>query len=136
MLEIRELIKSLPTTSDTSVFVSSHLLDEVEKIASHVGILRNGNLAIEASLDAAYKQMTATLSLEVCSSKKAATLLNAAGYQTTQASSSKLNVLNPAFEDIPSITHYLVHKGVLLFQSVYHKPTLEQWFLTANQTGA
>ncbi|MFC3095382.1 ATP-binding cassette domain-containing protein [Alteromonas sediminis] len=136
MQEIRELIKQLPEQSDTSVFVSSHLLDEVEKMASHVGILRGGKLVLESSLEHAYKQMTSTLKLDVCSSQKAAEVLKVAGYQTVQETPSSLNVLNPVFEQIPDVTACLIKKGVQLFQAVYHKPTLEQWFLSSNKQGA
>lgn len=136
MQQIRTLIKSLPEISDTTVFVSSHLLDEVEKMASHVGVLRDGRLMMEASLHDAYKQMTSMLKLEVCCSKKAEDLLNAAGYKISNESPTTLSVFNPIFSEIPEITKRLTDHDVNLFQSIYHKPTLEQWFLSQNEKGA
>lgn len=40
--EIRDLIRSLPKIQGVTVFVSSHILNEIELIASHVGINRVG----------------------------------------------------------------------------------------------
>lgn len=43
ILEIRELIKRLSKEGKT-IIMASHLLDEVEKVCTHVAILKNGNL--------------------------------------------------------------------------------------------
>ena len=48
--EIRTLIKSLPDQYDCTVFVSSHLLSEVELMADDIGILNHGRLLFEGTL--------------------------------------------------------------------------------------
>ena len=50
--EIRALIRSLPRQFDCTVFVSSHLLSEIELMADSVGILNHGRLLFEGTLDA------------------------------------------------------------------------------------
>lgn len=49
--EIRTLIRSLPQQFDCTVFVSSHLLSEIELIADNIGILNHGHLLFEGTLD-------------------------------------------------------------------------------------
>lgn len=49
--EIRTLIRSLPKKYDCTVFVSSHLLSEVELMADNIGILNHGHLLFEGSLE-------------------------------------------------------------------------------------
>lgn len=49
ILEMRELIRSLPDHGIT-VFVSSHLLSEIDQMATDVGIIDNGNLIFQDSL--------------------------------------------------------------------------------------
>ena len=49
--EIRTLIRSLPRQFDCTVFVSSHLLSEIELMADHIGILNHGRLLFEGTLD-------------------------------------------------------------------------------------
>lgn len=48
--EIRELIRSLPQERDMTVIVSSHLLNEVEQMADHVGIIHHGELLYQGPL--------------------------------------------------------------------------------------
>lgn len=49
--EIRTLIRSLPEKFNCTVFVSSHLLSEVELMADTVGILNHGHLLFEGTLE-------------------------------------------------------------------------------------
>lgn len=48
--EIRTLIRSLPQQFDCTVFVSSHLLSEIELMADNIGILNHGRLLFEGTL--------------------------------------------------------------------------------------
>lgn len=49
--EIRRLIRSLPQKFECTVFVSSHLLSEIELMADDIGILNHGHLLFEGTLD-------------------------------------------------------------------------------------
>ena len=48
--EIRELIRSLPQERDMTVIFSSHLLNEVEQMADHVGIIHHGEMLYQGPL--------------------------------------------------------------------------------------
>jgi len=48
--EVRSLVRSL-AADGTTVFVSSHLLGEVEQLCSHVGVMSNGLLVAQGTLD-------------------------------------------------------------------------------------
>ena len=50
IIEIRELIKTLANEGIT-VIIASHLLDEIEKICSHVAILKKGNLLSSGTIE-------------------------------------------------------------------------------------
>ena len=49
--EIRTLIRSLPQQFACTVFVSSHLLSEIELMTDNIGILNHGRLIFEGTLD-------------------------------------------------------------------------------------
>ncbi len=51
MAEVRELLCRLSADRGTTIFVSSHLLSEVEKMCTRVGILDHGVLVAESSVD-------------------------------------------------------------------------------------
>jgi len=50
IIEIRELIRDLNRHQGKTVLVSSHLLTEVEKLATHVGIIHQGKLLFQGTL--------------------------------------------------------------------------------------
>src|ERR1700744_3566235 len=51
IIEVRELLIKLVTKHQKTVFVSSHLLGEVERMATHVGIINNGELLFQGSIE-------------------------------------------------------------------------------------
>lgn len=50
--EIRELILSLAHSEGLTVFISSHILSEIEHVADRVGIIHKGHLVYEGEVDA------------------------------------------------------------------------------------
>ncbi|HHV26676.1 MAG TPA: ATP-binding cassette domain-containing protein [Tissierellia bacterium] len=51
MEEMRELIKTLPKEYGITIMISSHILDEVEKMVTSIGIINKGHMIFEGSLD-------------------------------------------------------------------------------------
>src|SRR5690606_23253030 len=49
--EIRELLKQLQAEHQKTIFVSSHLLSEVEKTCTHIGIIQEGELVFQGEMD-------------------------------------------------------------------------------------
>ncbi|GAA4334262.1 ABC transporter ATP-binding protein [Mucilaginibacter gynuensis] len=50
IIEIRELLIRLTTQHNKTVFISSHLLSEIERMATHVGIINFGQLLFQGSI--------------------------------------------------------------------------------------
>ncbi|MBB6730561.1 ABC transporter ATP-binding protein [Cohnella zeiphila] len=63
--EIRELIKSLPGKSGVTILISSHLLSEVEQMATRVGIISKGKLIYEDSIQRLRDQAKGRIRLSV-----------------------------------------------------------------------
>ncbi len=51
-IEMRELLKKLHRERETTILVSSHVLAEMERLITHVGILAGGRLRFQGTLDA------------------------------------------------------------------------------------
>src|SRR6185436_10925428 len=49
--EMRSLIRRLPSEHGVTVFLSSHMLTEVEQVATHVGMLSQGELVFQGSIE-------------------------------------------------------------------------------------
>jgi lantibiotic transport system ATP-binding protein len=63
MVEIRELLIELNKKEGKTIFLSSHLLNEIEKLCTHIGIINNGELKYQGTMQE--MQATAYASGEV-----------------------------------------------------------------------
>lgn len=127
--DIRALLKSLPGVSGSSIFLSSHNLAEVEKMASHVAVLKGGSIRFQAPIDDLFAEMGGALAIDVGDVVRAQQLLKGAAYQVERNEAGQLRVLGVERHQADRVHALLVHAGISLYQSVYHTPSLEQWFL-------
>lgn len=63
--EMRELFRKLNTDYGTTIFISSHILSEVEQIADTIGIIQNGKLIKETSMSDVHKYQTDYVEVDV-----------------------------------------------------------------------
>jgi ABC-2 type transport system ATP-binding protein len=68
IIETRELIRTLNREHGVTIIVSSHILAEIEKMATHVGIIHHGKLLSQGTLDDLNKLKKAQSILEVATS--------------------------------------------------------------------
>ena len=73
--EMRKLIKSLAQERNITILISSHILAEVEQLVDHMGIIHEGKLLEEISLEALRKTNRKYLEFQVNDDNKAAMLL-------------------------------------------------------------
>ncbi|HLJ87788.1 MAG TPA: ABC transporter ATP-binding protein [Candidatus Angelobacter sp.] len=77
IVEIRELLKELNREEGVTILVSSHLLSEVERLVSHVGIVRSGVMIFQGTLDElrTRQQRSATAVLDTSDNPRAVRIL-------------------------------------------------------------
>lgn len=128
--EIREIIKKI-AKNGTTILLASHLLDEVEKVCTHVVVIRKGIKLYAGRVD----EMTASFGivelkadLELESLQK--TLLNFDGISKTKIENEL--VIATLNKDVTAneINEFLFKNGIILTHLVKRKPSLEQQFLT------
>ena len=73
--EMRELICDLPRRFGMTVVVSSHLLSEIDQMADHVAILREGELVFQNTLQALHSRSCRHLAMKTTDNEKALRLL-------------------------------------------------------------
>lgn len=78
IIAMRELIRSLNTTYGKTIIVSSHLLAEVEKMATTIGIIHKGQILFQGALDELQqiKSNKTTIEIEVNDIRKAVAILS------------------------------------------------------------
>lgn len=128
--EIRVLIKEI-AQNGTTILLASHLLDEVEKVCSHVVVIRNGIKLYSGSVD----EMIAShglleLKTEAESEKLIELLTKFEGISSIKTEDDKLIATLNKPISASEINNYLFHNGIVLSHLVKRKPSLEQQFLT------
>nr|WP_305080944.1 ABC transporter ATP-binding protein [Oceanobacillus sp. CFH 90083] len=73
--EMRNLIQSLAKERNITIFVSSHILSEIEQLADHLGIIHEGKLLEETAFESLRKRNRKYLEFQVSNDNKAAMLL-------------------------------------------------------------
>jgi len=127
--EIREMIRRLPAETGTTVFVSSHLLAEVELIATHIGILRQGALVFEGTpnlLRAAYPD---ELVIQTNHPEQAYHLLRQEGWSVAGQADHCLRIPAAGEADTARINQQLVQHGRAVFALQRQQRSLEDIFL-------
>ena len=128
--EMRALIRRLPDEFGVTVFLSSHLLSEVEQIASHIGIIHEGKLLFQGPLSELQTRQQTKLVVGVKQLDAAIVCLTKAGWNVERSVDDMLNVAAKTSEDAIRINHLLLDHHVDVFHIALAQPSLEDIFLT------
>ena len=128
--EIRQIIKEI-AADGTTILLASHLLDEVEKVCSHVVVIREGVKLYDGRVD----EIVATAGFFELNTENGEAKLKELLDKHQSISSVKYEegkLIATLSEEMSSseINEYLYKNGVILSHLVKRKPSLEQQFLT------
>jgi lantibiotic transport system ATP-binding protein len=129
IIEVRELLQRLTSQEGKTVFVSSHLLSEVEKMANHVGIINHGKLLFQGSIHELHALNSSQVSIHVDDLVSAANTLLVNGYQA-DVLEERIKIPFSSIEQVGTINNLLVNKGYTVFSLSETKQDLERLFLS------
>ncbi len=127
--EIRTLLVTLAAERSISVFVSSHLLSEVEQIATHVGIIDHGRLLVQGSLEALRGRVRPHLELRTDRPSEAVRLLEMAAFEVAEPNGGGLTVQVADPAEAARANTLLVQAGFAVHHLRLRTPALEEIFL-------
>jgi ABC-2 type transport system ATP-binding protein len=127
--EMRNLIRTLPTEHGITVFISSHLLSEVEQMATDVGIINSGKLLFQGSLSELQAQQLEQIVIETNKPEDAIQILQAAGWAVISKQDGRLVVAGHPATKAAQINATLVNAGLDVFALNHIRPSLEEIFL-------
>lgn len=126
ILDMRQLLRGLAAEGIT-VFVSSHLLSEVEQVATHVGVLQAGRLRFEGRLEELRGRVRPRLLLRCADNLRAHSLLIGIGEAVSWLDSETL-VLGIETRTPAQINQFLVEHGVAVDHLAREHASLESLF--------
>jgi ABC-2 type transport system ATP-binding protein len=134
--EMRGFIRSLAKDHGKTVFLSSHLLNEVEQICDRVTIIHKGEMIREGPVAGLLADGTSTLRVQVSPMEKAEEVLKErwkVSRESLPLEPDAWLILSAPSQDSPKVVEYLVAHGIQVHQVVTRRQTLEEYFLAATR---
>ena len=133
--EIRELIRQLPQLFGATVFVSSHLLDEVEKMADHVAVMHQGQLRFQGRLSELRHR--SVLELRALNGSVLTSVLSQLEYPYQYNAVEELwSIPNMCNEKTAQLSAQLINAGVALTHLHLRQSALETLFFSITEAGS
>ena len=116
--DMRQFLKSLPQRTGATVLLSSHLLGEIEQIATHVGVVDDGRLVLEGQLSRLKADLAPEILLRTADDARARQVLagrNLAPVETKAGLSAALRPGEDPDQATAALNQALVQAGVAVF---------------------
>ena len=129
IIEVRELLIRLVKEHGKTVFVSSHLLAEVERMATHVGIINYGNLLFQGSIKDMEAISQPTVVIETDENAEAANFLKSRTFNIHDVTETSLSVPYTSRQQMADINTLLVQNNFTVYSIHKVQKDLEKLFL-------
>ena len=130
--EVRNLIRSLANEGIT-IFVSSHLLSEIEQLCSHLAVMTAGKIVAQGSIEELRKESQTRLILKSDRIDEVVDLLKQQGLSKLSLKPDRIVAPVPGDFDVAGLNQLLVKKKFMISEIRLEQPSLEEYFV--NLTG-
>ena len=128
IIDIRNVIKNIHSDTGATFIISSHILSELDLVATQFGFIEQGVLLKEISHSDLHEHTKKTLLIEIDDISKAQTLLNSMGIESVVENSKRL-VLHSHLDRSNEVARALINGGVELHDLHRQETTLEEYFM-------
>ncbi|ELK44278.1 ATP-binding cassette domain-containing protein [Halobacillus sp. BAB-2008] len=132
--EIRELIVDLPAKYGMTVMISSHLLSEIDQIATQVGIIAKGKLIFQDSIEQLRAKSDAKILLETNDPVHTREIVESEGVKVRKEGHGVL-INHMPDPQVASLISRLVQKEIDVYRVAEQKTSLEDIFLQMTKGG-
>jgi ABC-type multidrug transport system ATPase subunit len=133
IIEIRELLIRLTKQHGKTVFISSHLLAEIERMATHVGIIKNGNLLFQGSIADLDLLSKPLVFIETDNTVDAANLLKRHHIMVSHVTDTHIYIPYISKQQTAEVNTLLVTGGYTIYAIGKQQQDLEKLFLSITQ---
>lgn len=129
IIEMRLLLQKLNREKGITIFISSHILAEVEKLCTHVGILYNGILQFQGTMsELKALNSHATILVEVGNLNQHLSLIQQQYPDCVQVNANELQLKFSSKEEIPTFVNFLTQQNISVYK-IQPQGGLEEWFI-------
>ncbi len=133
IIEVRELLIKLVSKYQKTVFVSSHLLAEIERMATHVGIINHGELLFQGSIEELQALSQTLVQVETENTVDAANFLKRNNIEVTEVNDHYLTVPFVDKKQMGELNALLNKNGHVVYSINKQQKDLEKLFLAITQ---
>lgn len=127
--DMRMLMQRLCKEHGKTIFVSSHLLSELEKTVTHIAVIHNKQIAFQGSIDQLKHQSESNLIIRTSNNKKTLKTLVNIGYTVFLTQDNTLRISPNSDSNASKISKAVVESGIDLYQLTHHRDNLEEVFM-------
>ena len=130
ILEVRDLLTTLNREQGITVLVSSHILSEIEKLVTHVGIINRGALVFQGTLDAlvARQAQSSYVTIDTSDNTRALRVIASNG-GAARLDGGRVLMKPLPIEDVGRVVTSLVIAGIAVHEVTTLRKDLENIFL-------
>lgn len=133
IIEIRNVISKLNREYGITIIISSHILDELSKIATHYAIINEGKLVLELPKEELLTRCTECIDIKADSVGDICTVLEEMGIKDYEVYESGAMHVNNCCERVSEINMELAKRGISIKSISVQQESLEEFFV--NITG-
>jgi ABC-2 type transport system ATP-binding protein len=131
--EMRHLLRDMPAAHGVTVFLSSHMLSEVDQIASRVAIIARGQLQFQGTPEELRARRQGCLRVGLDRPAVAAQMLRQQGWSVEEEADGTLMLGDAAVERAAEVNRLLVERGFAVHALQQRRASLEDIFLEITQ---
>lgn len=130
---IREILTDLTQNHGCTVVISSHVLGELEKIATHYGIIRGGKMIREMTAQELEDSCRTYVALQTKAQDRAKAILSCQYSRVEEDEAGMLRVYDPVLPE--DVVNYLYHNQILVTHLETAKIGLEEYYIDLMKEG-
>jgi len=128
--EIRLFIRELADKQGKTIFLSSHMLNEIEQVCDRVAIINKGKLVREGVVGDLLSEQS-RLTIEASPMDKAKALLSP--YWALHSNGGVHVTIEAGRNDVPTVIRKLVENDIQIYEVTVQRQSLEEYFLAVTQ---
>ena len=133
IVEIRKLLVKINKEKGVTIFVSSHLLSEIEKMCTHIGIISKGTLKYEGTMeDLSRKFETCKIQITLDEAESWKEKLSSKYANVVLEEQNKITMNLSHTSEIPDFAKQIIQEGARIYE-IKILEGLEEWFMNLTE---
>lgn len=129
IVEVRETLTSIAKDKGITIIISSHILEELSKVATHYGIMHKGHLVDQMTAEELQDRCSMRIEIVTNQPDKASTVLEGLGITNYKVVDRETINVMERLDDVAYINRELNAAGILVSKIAVNNESLESYFL-------